>query len=89
MTEIRFLVPDALQSSARAAGLSPAGMDIEACHLHTGDVFTLGTGAAALAFRVAARWYRPAAGDEPGVWYLRVESCPHPLDAPELGPPKG
>lgn len=87
MTEIRFLVPDAVKAVGQAAGISPAGMDIQPCHLHVGDVFTLGPGAAALAFRVAARWYRPATGAEEAVWYLRLEPCVHPLDAPELGPP--
>ena len=89
MTEIRYLVPDAVKSVGHAAGLSPVGMEVEPCALHIGDVFTLGSGAAALAYRVAARWYRPATGSEPPVWYLRLETCAHPLDAPELGPPKG
>lgn len=87
MSEIRFIVPDALKTVAQATGMQLPAMEVDTCVFSVGDVITW-PDAPSLAFLVASRWFRAPKGGDDGVWTLRLEACQHPLDAPELGPPR-
>jgi len=79
MTELVFVVPDALKDVAREAGILSEVPAIEPCSLHLGDVISY-PDAPRLAFRVVGMAYRAADETTPARWFISLVATPWPPD---------